>query len=410
MSTDANVNSGAEPTPTVVDDTEHGRAHSLAVHLSIVLGAVVLLITAVNVWVDRAALNTDNWVDAADELLADPEVRSAVSTYVVDQLYLNVDVSTSLENLLPTDLSGLSGPLAAALRNPATDAVDRLLSTPAAATVWSDANRITHAAIVKILEDDGDVVTSADGAVTLDLRELVVQLATTLGLPGTVIDRVPADVGQVAVVQSSTLADLQTAVTFVQWASWLLLLVVIAIFVGAVALATDWRRVATRNVGISVVIVGLVLVASQRVGGERLLDHVVKVDSNRPTAEAVWRIGSELLRDIAWTITCIGAVLIIGAALAGSTRAARAIRSFVAPAFTGSPAIRWGIGAVVFLVLVWWAPLPALTTFLGMIVTAAIIAACIEGLRGQCLHDAVEAERDADIADAIVTERVDARP
>ena len=53
------------------ETAESAKPHSLAVHLLIVLAAVVLLVTAVNVWVDRAALNTDNWVDASDQLLAE---------------------------------------------------------------------------------------------------------------------------------------------------------------------------------------------------------------------------------------------------------------------------------------------------------------------------------------------------
>ncbi len=108
---------------------ESDKPHSVVVHLLIALAALIMLVTAANVWVDRAALNTDNWVDASDQLLADPTIREAISVYVVDQLYTNVDVSAQLGGLLPGDLSGLSGALASALRNPATDAVDRLLAT-----------------------------------------------------------------------------------------------------------------------------------------------------------------------------------------------------------------------------------------------------------------------------------------
>lgn len=379
---------------TSTAEAEQPREHGLAVTLLIVLGAIILLVTSFNVWVDRAALNTDNWVDAADELIADPEVREAVSVYIVDQLYANVDVSGGISDLLPSDLSGLSGPLAAALRNPATDAVDRLLSTQAAAEVWSAANRLTHETIVRILEDDGEFVSTAGGAVTLDLRGLVVQLADSIGLPGTVVDQIPADVGQVTVVQSQRLEDLQNAVTFVQWASWILFFVVLGIFVGAVFLASNWRRAATRNVGIAVLIVGLLLIAGLRFGGDRLLDGIVDDESNRAAAEAVWRIGSELLRDMGITIAWIGIVLILGAVIAGTSRGAVALRRFVAPAFTGSAGIRWGIGAVVFLLLVWWAPLAVFTTWIGMIVLAAVLAAAIEGYRGLCLYEAGHAHTD----------------
>ena len=332
---------------------EQDKPHSVAVHLLIVLAAVILLVTAVNVWVERAALNTDNWVDASDQLLAEPAVREAIAVYVVDQLYTNVDVSAQLGDLLPGDLSGLSGALASALRNPATDAVDRLLATDQVAAIWSNANRVAHETIVNILEDDTRVqaLSTSGGSVTLDLRDVVVQLADNLGLPGTVADKIPADAGQVTIIQSSKLEDLQTAVTFVKWASWLLLFVVIGIYAGAIFLADGWRRVATRSVGLSTLIVGLLVLAGLRFGGDRLLDSVVEKESNRGAAEAVWRIGSALLHDIGWNIASIGALIVVGAFMAGPARIATAIRRFIAPAFVGGPGARWGVGAAIFLLM-----------------------------------------------------------
>jgi hypothetical protein len=371
-------------------DATGGRRHTVWVHLLIVLGAVILLVTAVNVWVDRAALDTDNWVDASDELLADPEVREAVSVYVVDQLYANIDVAEQLNNLLPGDFSRLAGVLASSLQGPATEAVDRLLSTPQAAEVWQRANRRAHETIVNILENETvPAVDTANGTVTLDLREVVVQLADTLGLPGTVVDRIPDTVGKVTVVESQKLEDLQTAVAVVQWASVLLFILILVIYAGAIALARGWRREATRAAGVSIFVVGLLVVAGLRFGGNLLLDNVVQQEQNRDVAEAVWRIGSELLRDIGITLEIIGLLLIAGAVLAGPSRAAKAIRR------------RWGIWAVAFLILVFWAPMPILDTWYGVLAAAGIVAACVEGLRRACLTDraAIEAA-SVDAADA----------
>jgi len=393
-----------------IEPLDEGKQHSVLVHILIVLAAVILLVTAVNVWVDRAALNTDNWVDASDQLLAEPVVREAIAVYVVDQLYTNVDVAAQLGDLLPSDLSGLSGALASALRNPATDAVDRLLATDQVAAIWTTANRVAHETIVNILEDNSRVeaLSTSDGNVTLDLREVVVQLADNLGLPGTLVDKIPADAGQVTIVQSSKLQDLQSAVKVVKFASWLLFLLVIAIYAVAIFLADGWRRVATRTVGLSILIVGLLVLAGLRFGGDRLLDSVVEKESNRGVAEAVWRIGSALLHDIGWNIAAIGALVVIGAFLAGPTGIAQAIRRFISPAFVGGPGARWGVGAAIFLVMVLWAPLPALTNWFGILVFAGILAACIEGLRGLCLADraadeaevAAVAPAEAEAADA----------
>lgn len=42
-----------DPAPEEMSETH--KAHSVAVHLLMVLAAVILLVTSVNVWVDRAA-------------------------------------------------------------------------------------------------------------------------------------------------------------------------------------------------------------------------------------------------------------------------------------------------------------------------------------------------------------------
>ena len=83
----------------------------------------------------------------------------------------------------------------------------------------------------------------------------------------------------------------------------------------------------------------------------------------------------------------VGLLLIVGAVLAGPSRLAKAIRRFVAPAFVGSAGFRWGIWAVVFLILAFWAPMPILDTWYGVLAAAGIVAACVEGLRRACLAD-----------------------
>jgi hypothetical protein len=365
-----------------------GRRHTVWVYLLIVLGAVILLVTTVGVWVDRQVLDTDNWVDTSDELLADPEIRSAIATFVVGELYANVDVAEQLNGLLPGDFSGLAGVLATSLRAPATEAVDRLLATPQAAEVWSQANRRAHETMVNILENETvPAVDTANGTVTLDLRQLVITLADTFGLPGAVVQNIPEDAGKVTIIESQELENLQTAVTIVQWASVLLFILILVIYAGAIALARGWRREATRAVGISVFIVGLLVTAGLRFGGDILIDSVVKNKENSNVADAVWKIGSELLRDLGVNLIVIGLVLFLGAVLAGPSRAATAVRRFIAPAFVGGAGIRWVIFGVVFLALVLWAPLPILNTWVGVLAAAGVVAACVEGLRRACLAD-----------------------
>src|SRR4051794_28917010 len=90
----------------------------------VVLAAVIALAGCLNVWLKRQALSTDNWTQASSNLLANSEIRGALSVYLVDQIYENVDVAQLLADKLPPATEGLAAPLAASLRQPAVRSAD----------------------------------------------------------------------------------------------------------------------------------------------------------------------------------------------------------------------------------------------------------------------------------------------
>jgi uncharacterized membrane protein len=68
------------------------RAHRVVVPILLALASVALFTGAFAVWVNRQALNTDNWKTTSSELLADEQIQAALAPYLVDQLFTNVDV------------------------------------------------------------------------------------------------------------------------------------------------------------------------------------------------------------------------------------------------------------------------------------------------------------------------------
>ena len=326
---------GEEPTqPTK-------NKHGWLVWLLIILASLVAIGSGLNVWVQRQILDTDEWVEASEELLADDEVRGALSAFLVDELYESVDVSAELEELLPEDLSGLAGPLSAALRGPATDGVDRLLSTSAARDIWSTANRAAHETLVAILKDEGTLVSTSGGVVTLDLGELVGNLGEELGLSGDLLDKLPEDAGQIVLFESEELDTAQNVVRVIEWASVLLFFLVVALYVGAVFAADkNNRRVALRNVGWAIVIAGLVTLLLRRAGIGLAVDYLAEVEAAEGAVNAAAVIGTELLKQLAWAGIALGALIAAYAILTGPTRAATATRRALAPLFANA-ALAW---------------------------------------------------------------------
>ena len=96
----------------------------------VVLACVIALLAALNVWVKRQALNTNNFTSASSQLVENPDIRQAISVYLVNQLYQNVDVGQALEQRLPPVTKPLAPTLAAALQPALIRTTDTLLGRP----------------------------------------------------------------------------------------------------------------------------------------------------------------------------------------------------------------------------------------------------------------------------------------
>ena len=155
---------------------------------SLIVLASVLLIVSMNAnWVQREALDTDQVVDTTDEVLADQDVQEALSIYLVDQLYANVDVQGQIEQELPSSAKALSAPVAAAARQLALNVSEKALASPRVQALASNAVRAAHEQFVKLIKDKGNYVSTTGGDVTLEYGSLIADLAARLGVdPATI--------------------------------------------------------------------------------------------------------------------------------------------------------------------------------------------------------------------------------
>jgi hypothetical protein len=370
------------------------RSRAILVTVLVVVASVLLAGTAASAWVKRQALDTGNWVDASDELLADPTVQDALATFVVDQLYANVDVQDVLAERLPEELQGLAGPVAAGLRQPATVAVERLLATPQVQRLWHEANQAAHRKLIDVLEDKGTFVSTGDGTVTLELGTIVVALGEDLGIPQAALDRIPPEAGNIELVQSDQLAAAQTAVKLIRWMALLLGLVVIGLYALALFLAKGSRRRTLRNIGWAVAAVGLLLLATRRLTGS-YISSMVSDESLKPIVRVGYAVGSELLRTLAIVVLTWGVVLVLGAVVAGPTRFAVWARRTLAPVLNVEPLWVFGGAAALYVVLLLWAPIAAFQTALSSIGLAILLAVGIWLLRRRTLVEFPHADLGA---------------
>src|SRR3954453_6802605 len=90
--------------------------HRITVRILFVLATLLAFLAIFTSWVDRQALDTNEWVDTSGKLLEDKAISDAVATYSVDELYANVDVSSLIKQRLPQPLKPYSAPVSAGVR------------------------------------------------------------------------------------------------------------------------------------------------------------------------------------------------------------------------------------------------------------------------------------------------------
>jgi hypothetical protein len=110
------------------------RVHRLLVPGLLVLATALGIGATFAIWVNRQALNTSNWSSTSGKILQDKKVQTALSAYLVHELFANVDVSTELQTVCPSSCSRCPVRLRGGLQQLAGQLAPRLLASPPTAT------------------------------------------------------------------------------------------------------------------------------------------------------------------------------------------------------------------------------------------------------------------------------------
>lgn len=356
----------------------------------VVLACLVALVASLSVWVDRQLLDTERWTDQSARLLESREVREALAVRMVDALYAQGDVSAGLRERLPPPLDPLAVPIAGVVRQVALESAERLLERPRVQRLWRSLNRTAHLGFVALMEGDEDApVRSADGSVVLDLGPLVERLRRDLGLGA----RTPAREAVITIIEADRLEAAQTAVRTIRVLSGLLGIVALGLLVLAVWLARGFRREAVRAAAWGLLIVGLILLALRRVAGDAVVDALAS-PASEAAAREVWTLLTTILGDLAAGLIALGALGVSWAFLAGGTRAATAIRAWLAPTMRARPAVAFAAALLALLVLLAIGPVAAPRRLVGLLVLIALVMGGIEALRRQMVREFPASESD----------------
>ncbi len=190
--------------------------------------------------------------------------------------------------------------------------------------------------------------------------------------------------GQLVVLKSDQLDGIQTIVRALRNLGFVLPLLVLFLYLGAIYLAQGWRREALIAAGGGILTATLLVLIVRRLMGSAIVDSVSGSDTVKPAIQSVYDIVSGTLRERALFALVIGVAFIAAGLLAGPGPREIAVRRALAPYLRDHPAAVYTVVAVLF--LLWLTIMPGINN-LGQIIVLLLLAALavvgIEVLRRQ---------------------------
>jgi hypothetical protein len=362
--------------------------HRWLVRSIVGLATIVAIVAIFAVWADRQLLNTGGWTTTSEKLIESPPVREAVSGFLTEEIYANVNVAGELRSSLPSQLKPLAGPAAGALRTIVQKGVNLALERPLVQELWRGTNEVAHRQFVKLIENKGKVVkTPGGGTVVLDLRPLLTEAATRVGVSSSVVARIPPDVAEIQVVKSKNLQTMQTAVNVLRSLAIALPLIALLLYGLAVYLARGRRPHTMIVVGACLIFAGIVVLIARSLIGKVVVESLATTESVRPAASAAWSIATSILVDVAGAVIFVGVPVVLAGMLGGSSQPARKLRRSMAPYLRDRPGIAFGIVGLLLIILFAWGPIDATRNWVGILVIIALSMFGTEMLRREAVTE-----------------------
>jgi hypothetical protein len=345
---------GAASTAPAETVAPRRRWLSILSAMMIVLGCVLVPVTATSFWVRGTITDTESYVAVVSPLASDPQVQTAVEEQLTARVMTRLtqlDIVGSLTDALvaqgvppalASSLSLLQSPLQDRTEALVRRVVDRIVTSDAFAAVWTNANRIAHTQLIRLLEGETTVLTQqADGQLVVDLSALSSTIRTALeqaGVPGASL--LPDVAGAVVVGDGTRLSKAETGYRLIKGLPWVLLVVTVALLVGGVLLARRRWRASMLTLG-GILVASLVTLVAARVGADYALSGLTP--ANRGAAVSIAAAVTDRLREILRVIGWLALAALVVTALTGSGPRASAVRRSVGGTATQawSGAVAW---------------------------------------------------------------------
>jgi hypothetical protein len=318
-------------------------------------GAVALLLVAallpppalVGFWGRRTVVDAQRYLDTVGPLAESQAIQDAVAEEVTAELLSRVDVDAFLTENLPPQAVALAPAISGAVENFVESSVQKFMASDQFDQLWLRVNTEVQKGLVKALEgDDTGSVTVRDGVVYLNLSVVAEAVRTALVDRGlTIFEKVtiPAQGSrEIVLLTSPQLAAAENIWTYTDPIARWMLPIVFLLYLGAVLLAPNRRRMLVAA-GL-VVLTGMALLAvALSIARTQFIDAFSATTALNQALQIFYDTMLRYLVDAMGALALLGILVAFFAWFAGPSRPATWLRGLEARATSsaGGAIGRW---------------------------------------------------------------------
>lgn len=377
----------------------------------IALATIIGIVSVFALWGKRQLLETETFKQTSGELIQNEEIQTTVADFITTSLFTNVDVQAELTDKLPPQFAPLAGPLTGALRSLVDKLALKALEQPKVQAIWEDAIGAAHDKLIQLIEDRGEYVSTTGGVVTVDLRGILAQVASQIGIDPSVTDKLPEQAASFEVMRSDDLAAAQRGINLLQTLAYVLTALSLILFAAAIAIASGRRRETLRDVGLGFLFAGAVVLLARSFAANAVVDSLSTTPATEGAVESTFTISTSLLKETGQTLLIYGIAILFAAWFAGPAGWAVASRRFLTPHLR-QPRFAYGGLALFLALLFWWDPVVSTHRLVPSLILIAVLIVGTEALRRQVIRefpDAVTTGSAAGIARGVADRIAEAR-
>lgn len=302
------------------------RRGRVAAHwVALVLAALLAVFSVVAIWTRNQVVNTDRYVRTVAPLATEPAIQDLIVESLTTKLADPVRTADFARDLLPRRAQPLATPIAAAVESFVRDKLDAFVRSDEFARLWDEVSRRTHASAVALLTGEGETRVEIVG------DRLVLRLGPLLGPAREAVERAgldaPLSTGgeepEIVIGDASNLDSARGAVNLLQKLAWVLPVLALLCFAGAVLTAPS-KRVGLIRAGLALTIGMVVLGAGLLIGRSLYLDAVTSPRLPEDAAAAAFDTLVHYLRNGLLVVLAVGLLVALAAWFAGRRRNAPA--------------------------------------------------------------------------------------